>query len=171
MIDAGWRPGSSEGDLPQIRQLRHSPGIVFMRTSRSLLYPLLSALIFGIGWAGFAAAGASEKRPNIVYIVADDQGWKDVGYHGSDIKTPNIDALARGGVRLEQFHAQPLCTQTRAALMTGRYPFRTGMQTAVIPSAGRYGLDTDEWLLPQALREAGYQTVMIGKWHLGHADR
>jgi len=117
------------------------------------------------------AASAKAKQPNIVYIVADDQGWGDVGYHGSDIKTPNIDALARGGVRLEQFRAQPLCTQTRAALMTGRYPFRTGMQSAVIPSAGKYGLDTDEYLLPQALKAAGYRTLMVGKWHLGHADR
>ena len=122
-------------------------------------------------WGGSALADPAPRQPNIVYIIADDQGWKDVGYHGSDIKTPNIDALARGGVRLENFIAQPLCTQTRAALMTGRYPYRTGMQTAVIPSAGTYGLDTDEWLLPQALKDAGYQTKMVGKWHLGHADQ
>ena len=122
-------------------------------------------------WGGSALADPAPRQPNIIYIIADDQGWKDVGYHGSDIKTPNIDALARGGVRLENFIAQPLCTQTRAALMTGRYPYRTGMQTAVIPSAGTYGLDTDEWLLPQALKDAGYQTKMVGKWHLGHADQ
>jgi arylsulfatase A-like enzyme len=110
------------------------------------------------------------KKPNIVYIVSDDQGWKDVGYHGSDIQTPNIDKLAAGGTRLEQFYAQPMCTPTRAALMTGRYPFRYGLQTAVIPSGHTYGLPTDEWLLPQALKEAGYYTAIIGKWHLGHAD-
>lgn len=119
-----------------------------------------------------SAVAAKDRQPNIVYIVADDQGWGDVGYHGSaDIRTPNIDALATGGARLERFHAQPLCTQTRAALMTGRYPYRTGLQSAVIPSAGTYGLDVDERLLPQALREAGYRTSMVGKWHLGHADR
>ena len=110
------------------------------------------------------------SRPHIVYIVTDDQGWKDVGFHGSDIKTPSIDALAQGGARLEQFYAQPMCTPSRAALMTGRYPHRYGLQTAVIPSAGTYGLALDEWLLPQALKEAGYQTAIIGKWHLGHAD-
>ena len=76
-------------------------------------------------------------RPNIVYIVSDDQGWKDVGYHGSDIKTPTIDRLATSGTRLEQFYAQPMCTPTRAALMTGRYPFRYGLQTAVITEIGR----------------------------------
>jgi arylsulfatase A-like enzyme len=115
---------------------------------------------------------AQEKalRPNIVYIVSDDQGWKDVGYHGSDIKTPNIDKLAEGGVRLEQFYAQPMCTPTRAALMTGRYPFRYGLQTLVIPAPSTYGLPTDEWLLPQALKDAGYYTAIVGKWHLGHAD-
>ena len=132
---------------------------------------LILALVLGVCGLAPAATLAAKPTPNIVYIVADDQGWADVGYHGSDIRTPNIDALAQGGVRLEQFHAQPLCTQTRAALMTGRYPFRTGMQSAVIPSAGTYGLGTDEWLLPQALKDAGYSTVMVGKWHLGHADR
>ncbi len=114
---------------------------------------------------------ADNPPPNIVYIVSDDQGWKDVGFHGSDIRTPNIDELARGGARLEQLYTQPMCTPSRAALMTGRYPHRYGLQTAVIPSAGTYGLATDEWLLPQALGEAGYRTAIIGKWHLGHADR
>ena len=115
-------------------------------------------------------AQAPDPKPNIVYIVADDLGWKDVGYHGSDIKTPNIDKLAENGARLEQFYAQPMCTPTRAALMTGRYPFRYGLQTLVIPSGYSYGLPTDEWLLPQALKAAGYDTAIIGKWHLGHAD-
>jgi arylsulfatase A-like enzyme len=116
-------------------------------------------------------AQAAAPRPHIVYIMSDDQGWKDVGFHGSDIKTPNIDALAKGGARLEQFNAQPMCTPSRAALMTGRYPHRYGLQTLVILSNGKYGLATDEWLLPQALHEAGYRTAIVGKWHLGHADR
>lgn len=124
-----------------------------------------------LGWVSPAAARQSTPRPNIVYILADDLGWKDVGFHGSDIKTPHLDELAEAGTRLEQFYAQPMCTPSRAALMTGRYPFRYGLQTAVIPSAGKYGLATDEWLLPQALKEAGYRTAIVGKWHLGHADR
>jgi arylsulfatase A-like enzyme len=124
--------------------------------------------LVGIG----SVVQAAESTPNILYIVADDLGWKDVGFHGAaDIKTPHIDSLAAGGARLEQFYVQPMCTPTRAALLTGRYPFRYGLQTVVIPSKGTYGLATDEWLLPQALKEAGYTTTMIGKWHLGHADR
>ncbi len=115
-------------------------------------------------------AHAAEKKPNVVYIVADDLGWKDVGFHGSDIKTPNLDRLAKQGVQFAQFYAQPMSTPTRAALMTGRYPFRYGLQTLVIPSSHTWGLPTDEWLLPQALSAAGYETAIIGKWHLGHAD-
>jgi arylsulfatase A-like enzyme len=111
-------------------------------------------------------------KPNIVHIVADDLGWKDVGFNGAtDIKTPNLDKLAAEGVKFTQFYVQPMCTPTRAALMTGRYPFRYGLQTAVIPSVSSYGLDTSEWLLPQSLKEAGYNTAIIGKWHLGHADK
>jgi arylsulfatase A-like enzyme len=121
--------------------------------------------------ASAAVLARQGGKPNIVYILADDLGWKDVGFHGSDIKTPNIDRLAAGGARLEQFYAQPMCTPSRAALMTGRYPDRYGLQTAVILSASKYGLATDEWLLPQALKEAGYRTAIVGKWHLGHADR
>ena len=125
-------------------------------------------------WAlvGALPACAQAPRPHIVHIVADDLGWKDVGFNGcTDIKTPNIDALAAGGAKLTQFYVQPMCTPTRAALLTGRYPFRYGLQTAVIPSVSAYGLDTGEWLLPQALQEAGYRTAIIGKWHLGHADK
>jgi arylsulfatase A-like enzyme len=115
---------------------------------------------------------ATEAKPNIVHIVADDLGWKDVGFNGcTDIKTPNIDKLAASGATLTQFYVQPMCTPTRARLMTGRYPFRYGLQTAVIPSVSTYGLDTTEWLMPQCLKEAGYKTAIIGKWHLGHADK
>src|SRR5262245_4152077 len=119
-----------------------------------------------------SAAAKTARKPNLLYIVADDLGWKDVGFNGAtDVKTPNIDALAAGGAKFAQFYVQPMCTPTRAALMTGRYPFRYGLQTAVIPSVSAYGLDTAERLLPQSLKEAGYKTAIIGKWHLGHADK
>ncbi len=99
-------------------------------------------------------------------------GWKDVGFNGcADIKTPNLDKLAAEGAKFTQLYVQPMCTPTRAALMTGRYPYRYGLQTAVIPSVSAYGLDTTEYLMPQVLKDAGYKTAIIGKWHLGHADK
>ena len=118
-----------------------------------------------------ASAQGAEKKPNILYIVADDLGWADVGFHGSEISTPTIDQLANEGAALEQFYVQPMCTPTRAALMTGRYPLRYGLQSFVIIPEQTYGIPADEKLLPQILKEAGYSTAIIGKWHLGHADR
>jgi arylsulfatase A-like enzyme len=140
-----------------------------MHAMKRLLY-CLTALLLWLAAIGPAAAQTA-SRPNIVLIVSDDQGWKDVGFHGSDIATPNLDKLAAGGARLESFYAQPMCTPSRAALMSGRYPHRYGLQTLVIPSNGRYGLPTDERLLPLVLADAGYRTAIVGKWHLGHAER
>ncbi len=118
------------------------------------------------------ASQAADRQPNIVHIVADDLGWKDVGFNGcTEIKTPNIDALAKGGAKFSQFYVQNMCTPTRACLMTGRFPYRYGLQTIVIPTAAGYGLDTSEYLMPQCLGDAGYKTAIIGKWHLGHADQ
>src|SRR5688572_13574069 len=107
-------------------------------------------------------------RPNILFILADDLGSYDVGWRGSEIKTPNLDKLAFGGARLEQFYVQPVCSPTRAALLTGRYPMRHGLQVGVVRPWAQYGLPLNERTLPQALREAGYTTAIFGKWHLGH---
>ncbi|WP_206816343.1 arylsulfatase [Chroococcus sp. FPU101] len=143
------------------------------RTNSVVLLMVLLVALFLICFKRLPLVLAQQQpsRPHILYIMSDDQGWKDVGFHGSDIKTPNLDRLAQSGARLEQYYAHSMCTPSRAALMTGRYPYRYGLQTAVIPSSGRYGLATDEWLLPQALKEVGYKTAIVGKWHLGHAER
>ena len=131
----------------------------------------------GAGVAGLACTSALPPRhrpptlPNIVLIVADDQGWNDVGYHGSEIQTPNIDRIAGEGVELDRFYAAPICTPTRCGLLTGRSPIRYGRMRAVLPPWRRMGLPTDETLLPQALAEAGYERrACVGKWHLGHSD-
>ena len=158
---------SSTGTGPSRRGVLMTSGaIVGARFAATVGLPLLAT-----GLTAEPAAATDMAKPNIVFILADDLGWKDVGFHGSDIKTPNIDKLAATGARLEEFYVQPMCTPTRAALMTGRYPLRYGLQTGVVPSAGRYGLSTDEFLLPQVLKQAGYETAIVGKWHLGHADR
>ena len=142
------------------------------RTCRTRLLIVFAFVVLG-SWIGTLVSATAQNgpRPNIIYVLADDLGWADVGFHGSDIKTPTIDNLAQNGARLEQFYVEPMCTPTRAALMTGRYPLRYGLQTLVIPASLSYGLPTDEWLLPQALKEAGYTTAIFGKWHLGHGRR
>src|SRR6266513_2719214 len=88
------------------------------------------------------------ERPNIVFFLIDDLGWSDVGFHGSEIKTPNIDKLAAAGTRLEAFYVQPVCSPTRAALMTGRYPMRHGLQVGVVRPWAQYGLPLEERTLP-----------------------
>ncbi|MFO0930167.1 MAG: arylsulfatase [Gemmataceae bacterium] len=129
-----------------------------------MLALLLSALLVP------AAAGDAD-RPNVVYFLADDLGYADVGWHGTAIRTPHLDRLAHAGARLEQFYVQPVCSPTRAALLTGRYPMRHGLQVGVVRPWARYGLPLEERTLPQALREAGYVTALCGKWHLGHFHR
>jgi arylsulfatase A-like enzyme len=121
--------------------------------------------------AAHADASAAGQRPHIVMIIADDLGWGDVGYHGSEIRTPHLDQLAASGVRLNRFYVQPLCTPTRASLLTGGYPFRYGLQGGVVRYWNRDGLPVSERLLSEALREAGYRTAIVGKWHLGHGRR
>jgi arylsulfatase A-like enzyme len=114
------------------------------------------------------SSAAEPSKPNIIYILADDLGWADVGWHGSEIRTPHLDKLAGGGAKLEQFYVLPVCSPTRAALLTGRYPIRHGLQVSVVRPWAQYGLPLEERTLPQALKEAGYATHISGKWHLGH---
>jgi arylsulfatase A-like enzyme len=119
---------------------------------------------------GFAPRLTAAEKPNIVVILADDLGREDCGFMGGkQIKTPNIDKLAAAGARLDAFYVQPLCSPTRAALMSGRYPMRFGMQVGVVRPWARHGLPLDEQTLPQMLKTAGYATAITGKWHIGHA--
>ncbi len=124
-------------------------------------------LAFGYGLFGPTLQGADALKPHIVFILSDDQGSYDVGYKGGEIKTPEIDKLALDGTQLDQFYVQPVCSPTRASLMTGRYPIRYGMQVGVIRPWAKYGLPLEERMLPEVLKENGYRTVICGKWHLG----
>jgi arylsulfatase A-like enzyme len=110
-------------------------------------------------------------NPNVVVIVADDLGWADVGFHGGDIDTPSLDRLAAEGTELNRFYTTPICSPTRAALMTGRNPMRLGVAYGVILPWDTIGVHPDEHFMPQSFKAAGYQTAMVGKWHLGHAQQ
>jgi arylsulfatase A-like enzyme len=116
------------------------------------------------------AAGDAPNTPNIVIVLADDLGWNDVGWHGSNIPTPRLDQLAHEGLQLNRFYTAPMCSPTRASLLTGLHGFKTGVTGKVIKPDDPGGLSTEYTLLPEVLQEAGYYTAIIGKWHLGHAD-
>jgi arylsulfatase A-like enzyme len=136
-----------------------------MKNRNTFLFLMLCTL------SALAACNSSppatmSAAPNVVIIIADDMGWADVGFHGSEIRTPAIDALAAEGVTLNRFYAHPVCSPTRGALMTGRSPLNTGILSPFEPYYER-GVSTDEKYMPQYFKDAGYQTFAIGKWHLG----
>lgn len=120
---------------------------------------------------GFAASVlgrphlAAGRRPNILLIVIDDLGWNDVGYQGSKVLTPNIDRLAAAGLRLEQHYVAPTCSPTRTALLTGRFPSRYG----VLGPTNEQVFQPGDVTLASVLHGGGYETTLIGKWHLGSA--
>lgn len=117
------------------------------------------------------ASPQKSKQPNIVVILADDLGWNAVGYHNGFVPTPNIDRIATEGVQLDRFYVSPMCSPTRAGLMTGRYAFHLGLARSVIFPWKRDGLKPAELTLPEALGQVGYaHRGAFGKWHLGHLE-
>lgn len=132
---------------------------------RSFFFTL--AMVGALPFSDRLVGGA--ERPNVVVILADDLGWNAVGYHSDWARTPNIDRLANEGIDLDRFYVAPMCTPTRAGLLTGRYPIRFGLARAVIPPHRNFGLPTEERTLAEALGDAGYKhRGVFGKWHLGH---
>ncbi|XP_066154455.1 arylsulfatase B-like [Euwallacea fornicatus] len=126
-----------------------------------LFLPMLLLLLF--------RRTAAQQPPHIIFIIADDLGWNDVGFHGSNqISTPNIDALAYNGIIMNSHYVQSYSTPTRAALLTGKFPMRLGMQGPSLVAAEKKALP-DQKLLPAYLKDVGYETYLIGKWHLGYS--
>ena len=141
-----------------------------MKPSRLHLRALLCTALLA-ACAHLTLAADSVPQPNIVFLLADDLGYADIGFMGSkDMRTPNLDKLAKGGAILAAHYVQPVCSPTRAALMTGRYATHTGVYTIVRPHA-KWGLPLQERTLANALKDAGYETAITGKWHLGEFER
>ena len=109
-------------------------------------------------------------KPNIIIFLADDMGWNDVGYHNPGVSTPNIDRLAKNGIELDRFYVNSLCSPTRASLMSGLFVTSHGV-LAPVQSHKTNGMPLDIKILPEFLKDLGYSTHMVGKWHLGHANR
>ncbi|RPF82953.1 MAG: hypothetical protein CBC31_000820 [Verrucomicrobia bacterium TMED71] len=107
---------------------------------------------------------AAPTKPNVVLLVSDDQGWGDVGYHGGEMSTPNLDQLAKDGMELNRFYAYPICSPTRTSLLTGHISMRHDIFS---PIPANLTIPHDEQLMNQAFKEAGYTTMTAGKWHLG----
>ncbi len=122
----------------------------------------------GSATAAAAASGAEAAKPNVVVIFCDDLGYGDIGCYGSPIATPNIDKLAASGIKFTNFYSgNPVCSPSRAALLTGRYPVRAGVPRVLFPYDTK-GLPDSEVTLAQMLKKQGYRTQCVGKWHLGH---
>jgi arylsulfatase A-like enzyme len=138
---------------------------------RTAVRTVTALLAYAVITAPAVAAQPAASRPNVVLIITDDVGYGDIGSYGApDIKTPNIDRLAREGVRLTDFYAAPQCTPTRAALITGRYQQRVKLERAMgsVGPALEQGLAVTGRSLPQLVKNNGYATALIGKWHLGY---
>ena len=130
------------------------------------------AAAMAAAWLASGTASADAPRsPNVIIIFTDDQGSVDAGCYGAaDLETPNIDALARRGVRFTQFYsAAPVCSPSRAGLMTGRYPVRAGVPGNVSSTKGDAGMPASEATIAEMLARAGYATAHVGKWHLGYS--
>jgi arylsulfatase A-like enzyme len=127
------------------------------------------ALSIIVATASSAAAGSRRPRvrPNVVVVIADDLGWADVGYHGAAIGTPNLDALADAGIRLERFYAHPWCSPTRAAFLVGRFPPAYAWHVPGINVESEIGIDDSMYTIAERFQDAGYATGLIGKWHQG----
>eukprot|EP00437_Effrenium_voratum_P019331 CAMPEP_0181441118 /NCGR_PEP_ID=MMETSP1110-20121109/23338_1 /TAXON_ID=174948 /ORGANISM="Symbiodinium sp., Strain CCMP421" /LENGTH=574 /DNA_ID=CAMNT_0023564983 /DNA_START=40 /DNA_END=1764 /DNA_ORIENTATION=+ len=112
------------------------------------------------------------EKPHLIMLVLDDVGWADVGYHGSNFPTPNIDSLVKSGVELDRMYAMPQCSPTRSSIMTGRWAWTIGMQhwSTILPGSAA-GIPSDAMTLGEVMQKAGYDTHAIGKWHLGYSSK
>ena len=146
---------------PQLLMSRSSSSRPILRRTSAPL-----GVFFGLSLAfGVACLSGANTKPNVLILVSDDQGWGDVGYHGSEISTPNIDQLAKEGLEMNRWYSNPWCGPTRASMLTGHFAARHGI------FSGGGNLTHDEQLLNEAFKDAGYSTMTAGKWHLGRRTK
>lgn len=166
VFSTGWTIGPG----CQPHSATHSLLCLASSALESQLFGVILATSFLLSNALADSTGTT--RPNVVYFLVDDLGMRDCGFSGGkEIKTPHIDKLAARGSTLSSFYVQPLCSPTRAALLTGRYPIRYGLQVGVVRPWAQYGLPLDETTLADDMKSAGYATAIFGKWHLGQCAR
>ncbi|KAL1469829.1 hypothetical protein MTO96_024777, partial [Rhipicephalus appendiculatus] len=169
LINAGVAASSATRVMVPVREQRSRPVKCVLSFVVSFVAATLVVLAVCMTTRdGRVQASPTTRPPHIVFILADDLGWADLSYNGNpQIRTPNIDALAWNGVRLTRLYHQPVCTPSRAAIMTGHYPIHTGMQHFVLRMGEPRGLPLNLKLLPEWLNDLGYASYMVGKWHLG----
>ena len=131
---------------------------MFLRSKTILLLPLLISFLM-------------DGKPNIIIILTDDLGWGDVSYHGGSIPTPNIDELVSKGLEMNRFYSDPSCSPTRATMLTGINSFANGVvRPFANPRVESHGMPLEHKIMPEYFKEAGYQTALSGKWHLGMSE-
>ncbi|XP_070564542.1 arylsulfatase J-like [Ptychodera flava] len=153
---------SSSRRAPDMQRKEHS-------SKSGMKYTLILAATVGAIAVILSLKEWNVKRPHIVFILADDLGWNDIGWNNPNVKTPHLNSLGHNGIIFNQTYVQPICTPTRTALMTGYYPFRTGMQHSILRRFTKGGLPLNFKTLPEKLKDVGYLTHLVGKWHLGYS--
>ncbi|XP_033116769.1 arylsulfatase B-like [Anneissia japonica] len=166
---------SNQRSLGSIVQCKHCKGCIIIIDLKIYFTKVVYEMTYCLTYLLLALSShvyhVIAKPPNIVFILADDYGFHDIGYHGSAIKTPVLDQLAAEGVKLENYYVQPICSPTRSQLMTGKYQIHTGLQHSIIWCPQTSCLPDNDVTIAQRLKSLGYSTHIVGKWHIGFARK